>query len=395
MANLNIGDLAKKVATESKDVSGNTATIKNSIGDGIKSSGALFFFGIVIALICLVFLAVNEGCSVKKYNAYAEVGKKAIEVGSAQALGENEDKLVAIRGKLEYGTVSDNEYGITENSYALQRVVEMCQWKETPKTKDGNTTYEYQKVWNNTRIDDSRFNQREGHINPAMPSDSKFKGEIFRSPTVKLGDFTLSGNQVVKLARGGSVPPPDNIPSMNINGEYLTTYTGTPDIGDLRIMWRKGNASSATLFGKQSNNAIMDYTTKNETKIDWVVSRETTVAEKVREMQDSNKTMTWILRILLIILVCVGFIMMFTPVKILISYIPFIGKFLGAVAGFVAKFVGALLGLALSFLVIAVSWIVVRPLVGVPILVISVGLIVFAVWQGKRKKAAVTGSYSV
>jgi high-affinity Fe2+/Pb2+ permease len=89
--------------------------------------------------------------------------------------------------------------------------------------------------------------------------------------------------------------------------------------------------------------------------------------------------------------------MIFTPIKILISYIPFIGKFLGAVAGFVAKFVGCILGLALSFLVIAVSWIAVRPAVGIPILLISVGLVIYAVWQGKKKKAEdnVSGGYGV
>jgi hypothetical protein len=389
MSNVNLGDLAKKVATESKSVAGNASA---SIGSGVKSSGAMLFFGIVIALVCLVFLAVNEGCSVKKYNAYAEVGKKAVEVGSAQALGENEGKLVAVRGRLEYGTVSDSDYGITVNSYSLRRTVEMCQWKQTSQTKDGVTTYEYSKVWNNERIDSAKFNQREGHENPAWPSDSKFKAVTNFADNVKLGDFTLTRQQVAQLARNGSVKPPDNIKGMNVNGDYLITYTGTPNIGDLRVLWRQGSTNTATLFGTQSGNSIMTYITKNGTNIDWVVSGETTLAKMVQSKIEGNKVTTWILRILLIVLVCVGFIMIFTPIKILISYIPFIGKFLGAVAGFVAKLVGGILGLALSFLVIAVSWIAVRPAVGIPILVISVGLIWLAVMQGKRKKEVTVSS---
>ena len=84
--------------------------------------------------------------------------------------------------------------------------------------------------------------------------------------------------------------------------------------------------------------------------------------------------MKWILRLIGTLLIIFGIAAVFGPLTTLTSYVPILGKLVGG-AVFV---VSLLLGLAISLLVIAVSWIVFRPLLGICLLAAAILLFVLA-----------------
>jgi Flp pilus assembly protein TadB len=73
--------------------------------------------------------------------------------------------------------------------------------------------------------------------------------------------------------------------------------------------------------------------------------------------------------------------MIMTPLTVLVGVIPFLGK----ISRGVASFVGVLLGVALSAIVIAISWILVRPLIGLALLAVAAGFVAMIMFFRKKK----------
>ena len=75
--------------------------------------------------------------------------------------------------------------------------------------------------------------------------------------------------------------------------------------------------------------------------------------------------------------------MVFKPLSVLGDVIPFIGSMIGAGAGLFAF----LLSTSLSLLTVSIAWIFYRPLLGVPLLLLSVGAGYLLFTRGRKKKA--------
>ena len=76
-----------------------------------------------------------------------------------------------------------------------------------------------------------------------------------------------------------------------------------------------------------------------------------------------------------IILSMSGWFLLFIPVIKLLSWIPFVGWLLGAAVAVAAGVFSIVVGLILSILVIAIAWLVYRPLIGVLLLtMVGVGI---------------------
>jgi len=109
-----------------------------------------------------------------------------------------------------------------------------------------------------------------------------------------------------------------------------------------------------------------------------------TANEMFTDAQRSNAIMTWILRGIGTLLVMIGLGLIFAPLSVLADVIPFLGNIIGAGTGFIA----ILLGLAWSFVVIAVAWVVYRPLIGISLLVAAIALIILLYKHGHKKRLA-------
>ena len=341
---------------------GNVVTKKNSVGSRFLNSFGAIFIGIAVAFICLIALGCNEGRSVKAIRAYDEFGKNLIETGSAQMNPGNNGKLVAIRGGLSFSPVSDPAYRITANSFVLKREVEMYQYQETKRgsSTDTEVTYTYTGVWRSNSINSSGFVD-QSYANKPWPSDSVFQNGSVYAEDAKLGDFRVTPEQLADFSADIVLKIPESTPlpagfSRSAEGMYIHSGNlSDPKSGDLRISFRSSEVTRASMLGQQQGDAIVSYTSKNGTRIDRMFSGERSGAEMVGQLQAENKAVTWFLRILLTILVCSGFAMILTPIQVLLSIIPFLGKYLGKATKKIAQVIGGIVGVILSLLVIAIS----------------------------------------
>ena len=89
------------------------------------------------------------------------------------------------------------------------------------------------------------------------------------------------------------------------------------------------------------------------------------------------------IRVVGIVLCVTGFNLIFTPIIVLLKFIPLIGALLGAIAALAAFIFALIVGLTLSFISIALAWILFRPLVAISLLTVAgIGGYFVFVWQG-------------
>jgi len=376
-------------------VMGSSIVKKNSAGSRLLNSVGGIFAGIAMSIICLIALTCNEASNVKAIRAFDEVEKNFIETGSAQVDAANNGKLVAIKGGLTFSPVSDSAYMVTANSFVLARKVEMFQWREQQKggSTDKEVVYSYDGVWSSSPISSSGF-QDKSKENKPWPSDASYQSKRVYTDDAALGDFRVSSEQLQDLSVNVDLPVPENakLPagfSRSADGKYI--YNGDlsdPDIGDLRVSFNSSDITKASMLGQQLGDTIVSYKTKNETMINRMFAGERSGTEMLVMLRTERKFLTWFFRIMLTILVCLGFSMILMPVQVLVSFIPAIGKFLSNATKSIALLIGSIVGVSLSLLVIAISWIAVRPLVGIPLLIIAAGLIVLLTRFRKSKANA-------
>lgn len=103
----------------------------------------------------------------------------------------NEFELVHLTGEtVNNMQICDNEFAIVAmNAYRLKRKVEMYQWRETCKEKDGKKKYSYESVWCEERIDSNSFHDSNEHRNP--PNEWPFRSQSFEASNVTLGKYRL------------------------------------------------------------------------------------------------------------------------------------------------------------------------------------------------------------
>ncbi len=104
-------------------------------------------------------------------------------------------------------------------------------------------------------------------------------------------------------------------------------------------------------------------------------------------MEAENATLTWILRGVGFVLMAFGIGLVFAPLAVLADVLPFLGDMLRMGVGLFAGLVAG----ALSLVTIAVAWLAYRPLLGIGLLVLAVGLIVALRMLTRRRRPAAAG----
>jgi len=107
--------------------------------------------------------------------------------------------------------------------------------------------------------------------------------------------------------------------------------------------------------------------------------------------QDKNiTTAARIVRPLGILLTILGIFMLFMPIIALLNWIPLVGTLLSFTAGFAAFLFALIVGAVISCLVIAIAWVLYRPLIGVSlILLVSISLYFIFFFPRSAEAAAV------
>ena len=331
--------------------------------------------GIVLLVLGTGLLWWNEGNNVKNIKTLKEVSKNVVDISSSKVNSNYEGKLVATSGDLitEGEPLLDSTFSISVSTPKLVRTVEMYQWKEDESTDDDNhTTYSYKKVWEEDVINSNTF-ARGGHDNP---NSMEYKTTDFEAESVKIGAYNLSIDQIRRLSANEYLKiESNNYPEgYHVDGNYLTNSANldNPSIGDIRISWKYNNWQKVSVLAVVSGNSFTDYISNVGKHVNRVEKGTLKSSDFTTKINDENNMMKWIFRALGAFIIFLGYSSILSILTTLTRFIPILGGIVGAVLGLLAL----LIGIVHSLIVIAIAWIRFRPILGIALLVIAVGLVI-------------------
>mmetsp|Transcript_16690 Transcript_16690/g.29203 ORF Transcript_16690/g.29203 Transcript_16690/m.29203 type:complete len:505 (+) Transcript_16690:46-1560(+) len=212
-------------------------------------------------------------------------------------------------------------------------------------------------------------------------------------------------------------------PVANIQGSTVNTCkAGSEDIGCMRVSYHKSSATHASYMGKITGSGPPRQTRPwippatwlcgtGSSEVDLFHASAVSANHLIDMAASSNNVSTWVLRILGIVLAVVGVMLFLNPLQAVADlvdeffdwfrFIPVAGWMLDKLGDAVAGAVGCaiftvsfFLGTSSALLILSITWCVMRPLLGIPILLISIAGFLYSVkylvqmvkqGQGKRK----------
>ncbi len=367
-------------------------------GARLASSLKGILVGLVLFFASFWLLAWNEGRAVARYQDIHEMRDSAVSTPSSVLDATAEGRLVHTSGLAETNeTLRDPEFAVEANALKLRRSVEMFQWAEqkssrTRKKIGGGTEtvteFTYVTGWEDRVIDSSRFHDTAGHLNPdSIP----YEGWSAQASAPTLGAFSLAPPLVRVLNHFEPVPLRDpKLPEGGrIHGDriYVGGRPDSPAVGDVRISFESVPPGMLSVVARQSNGVLVPWINSRGREDFRVQQGEHSLQSMMDQAKRENQVVTLLLRLAGWFLMTIGLASVFKPLSVLGDVVPLVGSLIGGGIGIAA----GLLSAALSLATIAIAWIVVRPLVGVPLLLLAAGLLGFRFLHKPAAHAAVQG----
>lgn len=381
-----------------------TVTTRKSWFSRIGNSIGGVVVGLVLILVGVVVLFWNEGRAVQTALSLAEGKGLVVSVPATAVDAANDGKLIHTSGPVTTTeTLADSTFGITATGVRLHRKAEMYQWVEKSETKtetkvgggeESVTTYTYTREWVDHAVDSGAFKQPDGHRNPAMT----YQGQQQQIGKGMLGAFTLdtpvldliSGSEALPVAAdkldavkaaAGQTPRPLSITDGKI---YMGFNAGSPSVGDQRISYELTPLSDISVVGKQAGSGFTAYQTIAGDSL-LMVDRGNVTAEKMfADAESANTVLTWILRVVGIVMLMIAFALIMAPLGVIGDVIPFVGRIVRMGTGLVAFALAVLVG----SVTIAVAWFWYRPVLSLIIIGVGVAITAVVLYLGRNRKAA-------
>ena len=291
----------------------------------------------------------------------------------------------------------------------LNRKVEYYQWIENSKSETRDkigggqetvTTYTYESKWVDKPVKSSEFKDPEYKNLNFVLTTIEEKDQL--ADNVTFGAYTLP--EFIKRSISGNVPADvqmtdEQVREWNkalhtsvsvrdsvslVHSDKNTVYFGqspnSPRVGDVRITFYKVMPADISLIAKVNGETFEDYKTQNGESFSRVEMGTVSADNMFQNAQDENNMLTWILRIVGLLLVVFGVKSMFSLLPTLFKVLPFLGNIVDAGVGLVCW----IFGLAWSLIVIAIAWLVYRPVIGILLLVAAVAGIIFLKSRSKK-----------
>lgn len=367
-----------------------TEVTNQSIFGRIGNSIVGMLFGFVLLAVSVILLFWNEGRAVATAKSLREGAATVIDVPAENINSANESKLIHVTGETAVTEpLQDPIFNISEKALRLRRNIEVYVWKEKKESKsrdkigggkETTTTYSYEKVWSPDLIKSGSFKSAEDHQNPTRLEIPK---KEFVANNATLGQFRLTP-QIIEKVEGdeGLEVTTDQLSEVSekfqsklqVEGNqfYLGADPANPEIGDEKISFGVLRPGTLSVVAAQTKQTFTPYMTTNEREIELVEPGTHSAAQMFAHAQAANRTLTWILR-------AVGFGAMFFagllvlgPISAMARILPFLGSLVEMGFAIVSFFLSAIV----SLLVIAVAWIVYRPVLGIALIVLAIACIV-------------------
>lgn len=381
----------------------------------IKQSLGGIIFGFFFIIGAFVLLWYNEGRAVKTAKGLKEGKGQVVTITPDSVDRKFDNRLIHFSGMAtSFDTLRDNLLGVEIPGLVIKRNVEMYQWveKSESETKDKiggaqetTTTYRYEKQWNGSLVSSSNFKEA-GHDNPTiMPVE----GMMYEAQPITIGAYTINRGMAggfndysslplgtindtaiieVKKMLKGTVDNPYNFSSQlrhQKTEKHLFVGRGTaasPDIGDIRISYSYVPFGVYTVVCRQENGQLMAHTTSKGTYIQMLRKGSFSAEEMFDKALKENSVLTWILRVVGFLVMFMAISLILRPISVLGSVIPILGRILNFGTGLFAGIIAAFL----SLLTIGIAWVFYRPILGISLVAIAIGLVVYFGRKGKKKE---------
>jgi len=379
------------------------------LGASVKAIG----FGLLLFVVAFPLLWWNEGRAVITAKALTEGAASVISIPADRVDPGYEGRLIHTTGRaVTAETLSDPDFPqVSIQALALQRHVEMYQWRERQQTTETQnvggsvereTTYSYTREWSSNLIDSSRFQRPAGHKNPSVMPYSSLK---LTAASVSLGAFTLPPELVRQLPASETLPvssqpeptadngsitdSPATTPESNtpraVGGQfYIGHNPNTPQIGDVRIRYSYAPEQDVSIVAQQRGNSFTGHRSSDGRRTLLMLRSGIHNADEMfAAAQSANQTLTWLVRLGGFLLMVAGLKMLLGPLGVIGDVVPFIGRLIRLGTGMIAFAISA----ASALIVIALAWIFYRPVLGASLLAVAAAVLVFVVIAGRKRAA--------
>ncbi|MEQ8790816.1 MAG: TMEM43 family protein [Pirellulaceae bacterium] len=177
---------------------------------------------------------------------------------------------------------------------------------------------------------------------------------------------------------GGADSPTGDDPTSKPAANPAVEAPTNAEIGDLKISFKKtppGLKVSVISGQKGDHLEAFEVMQGGYYQNDLRMGEHT--ADQILDMQENESNMmTWVWRACGCLMMFFGLLLIMRPVTALADFVPI----LGGVVGGIAFLIAGLISVALSFITIAISWVVVRPLIGIPLLIVALLLLAGAIY---------------
>lgn len=391
-----------------------TETTSTSYGQRLAGSAKGMIGGLLMFIIGTCLLWWNEGRTVRTAKA---IGDAASHVESVADVSKIDASL---NGKLIHAsafadtkdTLTDDMFGVRELAIRLDRKVEYYQWVENAQTREREkigggeetiTTYTYEQKWVDKPVNSAEFKDPQYQSANKVLSEVEERNEMAQHVT--FGAYTLpeslvgsiSGSEPVEVRmteeqrftwdeRLHMLRPKVNTETSLVHTSANTVYLGlspnSPQVGDVRVTFTKVPPADISLIAQVDGSTFKAYRAKNGQSFSRVQMGTVSADEMILQARSENNMLTWVLRLVGVLLIVIGLKGMFGLLPMLFKVLPFLGSIVDAGVGLVSW----ILGLAWSFIIIAIAWLVFRPIIGISLLVLAIAGIVFLKRRGKKNE---------
>ncbi len=360
---------------------------------GQSLAGVVFgFIGILVAIGVLYW---NEGRAVEAHTALSEGAGAVVTVPAQPVNPAMEGRLVHVVGLAEtQNPARDPILGVSAPGLLrLHRIAETYQWKETQRSQTNTelggseqtrTTYEYSKVWSESAISSSEFRIPNGHGNPALT----LKSQHMTASTIRLGDFRVAPALLEELDAYEPLVPDEAVMGAKgfrpLDGMFFRgNDPGNPRVGDVRVRFEAVASQPVTVVAGQVAGELGSFIASNGYKIDLIATGNRAASAMFKMAQQDEAILTWVIRVcgFFGMMICIA--MLFQPLVVLVSVLPF----LEVLAGGGALLASFLLAVPLTLITIAIAWFAHRPLLSAILIVAGIGGSLLVSRLVKRKPA--------
>lgn len=371
----------------------------NSYGSRIKKSLWNILWWFVLVIISIILLIWNEKNFIKTKKSLEEWAAVVVEASAWQIDSSLNGKEVHVYWETASSSeqLKDEIFWVITDDLKLARTVEMYQWHEDRHesctdnywwSEDCETIYDYKTSWDENHINSSSFHQSTNHTNPSVWT---YESDEWEKSPITLWTYTLDRvfidqltNYVsINLNEQNVINPYDSKFHINWNHIYIWDNENSPKVWDLRITFYSVKTWTVSIIWQQFNNHLMSYPTSVEWKSiallkEWIATAEVMFAEA----QDANKSMTWIFRLVWLVLMFLGFTMLLEFIETLAKVLPFLANIIGVWTSIIAF----CLTLIVWFVTIGIAWIAVRPVIWISCLIVAIAWIVLLNKKKKKSK---------